>query len=99
MNHGIKYENAFPVVDIADAYQWYEVQRKGLGESFLLCVEEALARASRNPSSYPIVYKKARRLLIHRFPFGLFFTLGEQGIVVLALLHARRDPKTWKERG
>ena len=62
-------------VDIADAYQWYEVQRKGLGESFLLCVEEALARASRNPSSYPIVYKKARRLLIHlsiAFPLDCF---------------------------
>jgi len=23
--------------DIQDAYQWYEAQRKGLGESFLLC--------------------------------------------------------------
>ena len=84
--------------DITDAYQWYETQRKGLGESFLLCVEEALARASRDPTIYPIIYQKARRLLIHRFPFGLFFLADEKGIVVLAVLHARRHPKTWKER-
>lgn len=35
--------------DIKDAYDWYEAQRKGLGESFLLCIEEALSRASRSP--------------------------------------------------
>ncbi len=35
--------------DIKDAYQWYESQRKGLGESFLLCIEEALSRVSRTP--------------------------------------------------
>lgn len=36
--------------DISDAYQWYEAQRKGLGDNFLLCIEEALSRASRNPA-------------------------------------------------
>ena len=25
--------------DIQDAYKWYESQRKGLGESFILCIE------------------------------------------------------------
>jgi len=38
--------------DIRDAYQWYEAQRKGLGENFLLCIEEALSRALRNPALY-----------------------------------------------
>lgn len=42
--------------DINDAYQWYESQRKGLGESFLLCIEEALSRVSRTPLIYAIVY-------------------------------------------
>ncbi len=49
--------------DIKDAYQWYEAQRKGLGESFLLCIEEALSRASRNPDIYSIVHKNVRRVL------------------------------------
>ena len=35
--------------DIEDAYQWYESQRKGLGDNFLLCLEEALSRVSRSP--------------------------------------------------
>ena len=36
--------------DINDAYLWYESQRKGLGESFLLCVEEALSRVPHTSS-------------------------------------------------
>ena len=84
--------------DIQDAYQWYESQRKGLGESFLLCIEEALSRASRNPALHSIIYKEVRRVLIHRFPFGVFFVESEKSISVLAVLHARRNPKTWKGR-
>jgi len=84
--------------DINDAYQWYESQRKGLGESFLLCIEEALSRVSRTPLIYAIVYKNIRRVLIHRFPFGVFYIEGEKHITVLAVLHARRNPQTWKER-
>ncbi|MCF6280924.1 MAG: type II toxin-antitoxin system RelE/ParE family toxin [Candidatus Polarisedimenticolaceae bacterium] len=84
--------------DIKDAYEWYEAQRKGLGENFLLCIEEALSRASRHPAMYSIVYKGVHRVLIHRFPFGVFFIEGKESISVLAVLHARRNPKEWKNR-
>ena len=83
--------------DITDAYPWYASQRKGLGESFLLCIEEALARVSRTPQIYAFVYKDIRRALIHRFPFGVFYIESENKITVLAVLHARRNPQTWKE--
>jgi len=84
--------------DIKDAYEWYEAQRKGLGENFLLCIEEALSRVSRNPAIYSVVYQEIRRVLIHRFPFGVFFVEGKETISVLAVLHARRNPKAWKSR-
>jgi len=31
-------------LDLAEARSWYERQSRGLGEDFLLCVEEALDR-------------------------------------------------------
>ena len=84
--------------DIKDAYEWYEAQRKGLGENILLCIEESLSRVSRNPAIYSVVYKEVRRVLIHRFPFGIFFIESNESISVLAVLHARRNPKAWKSR-
>ena len=73
-------------------------QRKGLGESFLLCIEEALSRVGRNPNIFSLIHNEIRRVLIHRFPFGIFFIVSKDTISVLAVLHARRNPKTWKSR-
>lgn len=84
--------------DLNQAYQWYESQRKGLGDDFLLCVEGGLARLTRNPELYQKIHGNIRRILIDRFPFSIFFILNEQHIAILAVLHARRNPTTWKGR-
>ncbi len=84
--------------DLTQAFEWYESQRKGLGHDFLLCVEAGLARVSRNPGIYGKVYKDIRRVLIDRFPFGIFYIDNENNIIVLAVLHARRNPNTWRDR-
>jgi toxin ParE1/3/4 len=84
--------------DLSQTYQWYEAKRKGLGDDFLLCVEGALARISRNPGRYRKIHGNIRRILTDRFPFGIFFIEDEQHIAVLAVLHVRRNPSTWKDR-
>ena len=37
-------------LDINSAFEYYEIQRLGLGHDFLLCVEEALSKIERNPA-------------------------------------------------
>jgi len=39
--------------DVRQAYAWYEEQRAGLGEDFLLCVEAGLATISVNRQPFP----------------------------------------------
>ena len=84
--------------DIKEAYQWYEEQGVRLGDDFLLCIEEGLSKIQRDPKMYPIVYRNIRRILIRRFPFGIFYVVSSEKLVVLAVLHGRRDPKRWKNR-
>jgi toxin ParE1/3/4 len=84
--------------DIAEAYRWYEEQRIGLGADFLLCVEEGLAKIQRAPEAYPVVHKNVRRLLIKRFPYGIFYAVEQPVIIVLAVFHERRDPTAWRSR-
>lgn len=59
--------------EIKEAYRWYESKRRGLGEDFLLCVEEGLEKIRRNPATYPVVHRDVHRLLIRRFPYGIFY--------------------------
>lgn len=84
--------------DLEEAYRWYEEQVPGLGTDFLLCFEEGLAKIERRPQGYPVVRKDIRRLLIRRFPYGIFYLVVEDSIIVLGVFHARRDPKQWAAR-
>jgi toxin ParE1/3/4 len=84
--------------DIAEAHRWYENQRPGLGSDFVLCVEDGLAKIQRAPEKYAVVHRNIRRLLIHRFPYRIFYVVDQNSIVVLAVSHARRNPTQWKSR-
>jgi len=84
--------------DLAEAYQWYESQLAGLGSDFLLRLDATLSSIQRTPDLYPTVHRKIRRALIRRFPYGIFYLVERNRIVVLGVLHARRDPRTWRRR-
>lgn len=85
-------------VDLKDAFEWYERQREGLGSYFLLCVDETIAKIQREPELYPLVHKHVRRALMRRFPFGVFYLVDQETIILLAFFHGRRNPGEWKAR-
>jgi plasmid stabilization system protein ParE len=84
--------------ELDDAYQWYEDRRDGLGEQFVLAVEATVGRIQRLPESHTVVHRDVRRALVERFPYGVFFTIEPERIVIIAVFHARRDPDEWKGR-
>lgn len=88
----------FAEEDAKDAANWYNEKREGLGNEFLLALEAALNVIQRNPNHYQVVYKGLKRALTVRFPYGIFFTVEEDAIYVLAIVHTSRSPKVWKKR-
>jgi plasmid stabilization system protein ParE len=84
--------------DLSEAYKWYERQRPGLGDDFLLRIEAALASIQHDPLTYACLYRDVRRKLIRRFPFGLFYIVTDSRIVILAVMHVKRHPKRWRRR-
>lgn len=84
--------------DIKVAYDWYESQRVGLGEDFLLTLEESYSKITRTPKVYQLIYKIVRRKLLRRFPYGVFFVLKNDEIIVIAIMYIRTNPSDWNER-
>lgn len=84
--------------DIEEQFEFFEEKRRGLGHDFLLCVEEALDKLQRNPLIYRKIHKELRRIPITRFPLRIFYLVQNQNIIVTALLHARKDPTSWRNR-
>ena len=83
--------------DLAGTYNWYNEKVPGLGSDFLAVVERALESIQENPARFPIIYREVRRALINRFPYGLFFLLEEERVVVLGVMHTARDPAKWRK--
>jgi len=84
--------------DIEDAYQWYERRRDGLGDEFLASVSSCLESIVLQSQQYPIVYRDLRRALLQRFPYGIFYRVSADQVLVVACFHARRNPKLWRSR-
>jgi plasmid stabilization system protein ParE len=84
--------------DLVSARDWYERQREGLGAAFLLCVEEVLEHIGRTPEMYTAVYRDVRRALTRRFPYAVYYWMAGNEVVVLGILHTRRDPREWQSR-
>jgi plasmid stabilization system protein ParE len=84
--------------DLQTAAQWYDEERPGLVERFLKDVDRSFVRLRERPLQFPVVAGNVRRALLHTFPYAIYFRISDEMIVVLAVLHLRRNPKIWQGR-
>ena len=84
--------------DVLEAFQWYDEQIPGLGQEFLLELERALESIQNNPEANLRIHRDFRRVLTRRFPYSTFYTVQGQSVVVIAVLHAARDPRLVRKR-
>ncbi|CAA9431974.1 MAG: hypothetical protein AVDCRST_MAG64-3559 [uncultured Phycisphaerae bacterium] len=84
--------------DSAEARDWYERQRPGLGGEFLTAVEDAFELIKASPEAYAVVYRDVRRVGLRRYPYIAYYRTTTDAVEVLAVLHASRDPRVWRSR-
>jgi plasmid stabilization system protein ParE len=84
--------------DLAQAKAWYESNRRGWSEKFRTRVEEAFERIGRMPELHAEIYNGVRRAFIRQFPYAVFYRADDTRVVVIAVMHTRRDPKRWQTR-
>lgn len=85
-------------LDVEAAFEWYENERSGLGLEFLDELRATYDRIADGPLKYQLIRSGIRRALLQRFPYAVYFAVEEGVLVVLAVLHASRDPAEWQRR-
>lgn len=83
-------------LDVEAAFEWYENEREGLGLEFLDELRAAYNRIADGPLKYEELRGGIRRALLRRFPYAVYFALEGDAVVVVAVLHASRDPAGWQ---
>ena len=85
--------------NLAEAALYLNSQREGLGQELVARAFDVIERARRSPEIYPKVGRRVRRGLTGRFSYAVFYAWDSQlsTVVVLAVVHTSRDPKSWPE--
>lgn len=81
-----------------DAIDYYQSQQAGLGEDFYAEIMDTVARIARGPVVWPVLEGDIRRCLVHRFPYGILYSIEDNAIYIVAVMPLRREPGYWKDR-
>ena len=81
--------------EFADAFEWHELRREGLGAEFEAAIYEALERLASTPEHYSFTDKGFRQMAVKRFRYVIAFRISEtqQTIYVSSVFHTSRDPQ------
>ncbi len=85
-------------LDAQETWFWYENQKVGLGNEFLLSLEATLYTIERNPLHYQQLYNEVRIVPAKKIPIQSRFFLNGNIIGIIGVLHARRNPTIWLSR-
>ena len=61
-------------------------------------LDVAFGRLRTFPEIGPLFYEANRRLLVHGFPFGIFYTIVGRRIIVSGVMDLRQDPNVIRQR-
>ena len=88
------------LADIAEAAAWYEERQKGLGERFTREVVAAIDVLLPNPLIYRLRNRRlgARWCFPRSFPYRIVYRFADDAVTVVAVIHAARQDRHWRER-
>jgi len=84
--------------EFVDAVDRYNAERPGLGYEFAEEVRFALQRIGAFPDAWPLFSPRSRRCIVSRFPYGILYQTRADRILVVAIMHLKRDPEIWRQR-
>ena len=81
--------------DEIESYQYYETQRPGLGEEFLLILEDCYAALRKHPHLFSFIdaHQELRDVKLKRFPFVVIYEISGADVYVYSVHHTSRLPK------
>ena len=84
--------------ELLDAFEWHEHQQPGLGHALIDEVDRTIHRVAHYPASCTDMGDGLRRALVSRFPYGIWYAVEDEVLVVYAVAHLHRRPRYWATR-
>lgn len=79
-----------------ESFLWYRDRSLAAARGFQIAMDEAIDSLSRAPYRWPEVEPGIRRRLLSRFPYSVLYSADEHTVTIVALMHHKRRPSSWK---
>ena len=86
------------LMEYEEAVRYYAEHNPAAAERFIAAVEEAADRILESPERWRLLEEDVRRCLTRVFPYGVLYTVEEERILIVAIMHCSREPGYWKRR-
>ena len=81
-----------------EAAIWYANREQEVAHQFIASIEDAIHRVVETPNGWRIIEEDVRRCLAHLFPYAILYTIEDNFILIVAVMHFSREPGYWRER-
>jgi toxin ParE1/3/4 len=78
------------VLELAEAIAYYDSRAEGLGDRLLAEVRSGVAHIEQYPEGSSAISRGVRKKVLAKFPFDLFYVVGDADILILAIAHESR---------
>jgi toxin ParE1/3/4 len=80
------------ILEIQEAFEWYEEQSDGLGYQLIEEIEFCCEKILTHPERYSYINQLYRRIKTNRFPYILVFEINGDDIIINSVRHIKREP-------
>jgi toxin ParE1/3/4 len=80
-----------------EAIDWYDAHGQK-GDEFEAAVEWQFDRLRANPYIHQLVFGNARRAVVAKFPYVIYYRIERRRVEVFSVFNAKRDPGIWQSR-
>jgi hypothetical protein len=84
--------------ELFDSIEYYNKQAIGLGFEFALEVQKTIERIIKYPEAWAILSTKTRKCRCNRFPYSLVYSIKNNTIIIVSVMHSKREPNYWRKR-
>jgi plasmid stabilization system protein ParE len=85
-------------IELAEAFDYYESQSRGLGDRFRAHVRAAVDRIIAHPLAWRRITSNIRKCRVQQFPYAIVYTVEDDAILIVAIMHLARRPGYWRDR-
>ncbi len=84
--------------DLEEGIRWYNYQKDGLGNLFLLEANASISKLKKNPYAFRIIFNPVRRVALKKFPYKILYTIDNYEVIIIGIIHHKRSNRYLRRR-